>query len=128
MTVSNHEVSHTKPIKYLGILLDENLTYQAEVKSFSRKWLVAKKSQLQYSSVLLNGIVQYLKITLEKQLIWGMKAIFHKNTFESSCDLKIEHKILSVQSLLDLKMNCYFWKWKNQFLPAYTGNEKKNYL
>ena len=20
-------------------------------------------------------------------------------------------------------MNCYFWKWKNHFLPAYTGNE-----
>ena len=52
-----------------------------------------------------------------------MKAIFHKNKFESSSDLKIEHKISSVQSLLDLKMNCYFWKWKNHFLPAYTGNQ-----
>ena len=20
-------------------------------------------------------------------------------------------------------MNCYIWKWKNHFLPAYTGNE-----
>ena len=79
-------------------------------------------SQLQYSSVLLNGIVQNLKTTLEKQLNWGIKAIFY-NKFDSSSDLNIEHKVLSVQSLLDLKMNCYFWKWKSYFLPAYTGNE-----
>ena len=80
-------------------------------------------SQLQYSSVLLNGIAQNLKTTLEKQLNCGIKAIFYKNKFDSSSDIKIEHKILSLQSLLDLKMNCYFRKWKNHFLPAYTGNE-----
>ena len=28
LTVSNHKVSHTKTIKYIGIILDENLTYQ----------------------------------------------------------------------------------------------------
>ena len=146
LTVSNQKVSHTKTIKYLGILLSENLTYQVGVKNILKKMACGIKtlysirdlfpekirilllnalvvSQLQYSSVLLNGTAQNLKTTLEKQLNWGRKAIFYKNKFESSSDLKIDYKILSVQSLLDLKMNCYFWKWKNHFLPAYTGNE-----
>ena len=133
LTVSNQKVSHTKTTKYLGIHLDENLTHQVEVKKILQKMTCSIKSlysirdlfpekirilllnalvvsQLQYSSVLLNGIAQNLNTTLEIQLNWGIKAIFHKNKFESSSDLKIEHKILSVQSLLDLKRNCYFWK------------------
>ena len=80
-------------------------------------------SQLQYSSVLLNGIAQNVKTTIEKQLNWRLKAFFHRNKFESASDLKIEHKIVSVQSLLGLKMNCYFWQGKNHFLLTYTGNE-----
>ena len=146
LTVSNPKVSHTKTIKDLGILLDENLTYQVEVKNILKKMACGIKtlysirdlfpekirilllnalvvSQLQYSSVLLNGIAQNLKTTLEKQLNCGIKAIFYKNKFDSSSDLKIEHKVLSLQSLLDLKMNCYFRKWENHFLPAYTGNK-----
>ena len=79
LNVSNHKVSHIKTIKYLGILLDENLTYQVEDKNIPKKMAYGIKtlcsirdlfpekirilllnalvvSQLQYSSVLLNGI------------------------------------------------------------------------
>ena len=84
-------IKQKESVQYLGVYLDRNLDYQAEVKNILRKMacsnktiyyiraLLPKKSRifllnalvishLQYSSVLLNGISQSLISTLEKQL------------------------------------------------------------
>ena len=73
-------------------------------------------SHLHYPSVSLNGISRNLT-TLEKQLRWGVKACFHRQKFESSRDLKFQ--ILTIRLFLDLKAVTYFWKWKNNLLPAF---------
>ena len=102
LTVSNQKVSHIKTIKYLEIVLDENLTYQVEVENILKKMVCGIKtpnsikdiffteksrilslnalviSQLQYPSVLLNAIAQNLKTTLEKQLNWVITTISTK--------------------------------------------------
>ena len=64
-------------------------------------------SHLHYSAVLLNGIIENLLTTLEKQLNWGIKACFYRNmivllTFNlymTSCQFVIfstlEHRYIS---------------------------------
>ena len=80
-------------------------------------------SHLHYSSILINGISQNLRLTLEKQLSWAVKACFHKKKYDSSRDLKLQHKILPVGLFLDLKAALYFWKYQNDFLPALKQQE-----
>ena len=95
--VDGETISPSNHVKYLGVFLDQNLNYQAEVKSllmkmacgietiYSVRDLFPEKtrslllnalviSHLQYSSVLLNGIIENLLTTLEKQLSWAVKA------------------------------------------------------
>ena len=148
LTVSNQKVSHTKTIRYLGILLDENCTYQDEVKNILKKtacgiktlysirdlfpekiWILLLDalvvSQLQYSSVLLNGIAQNLKTTLKKQLNWGIKAIFYRKKFEfwvfkwsknrtqniiRTDFVRLENELLLLEIEKPLS-SCLYWKW-----------------
>ena len=54
-------------------------------------------SQIQHPAILLNGISQNLIISLEKQLIWAVKACFNRNTSDSSSYLKIKHSIFPIK-------------------------------
>ena len=93
-------IKHSNSVKYLGIFLDQNLTFQDEVKSILQKMSCGIKclysigdlfpekktrlmllnalvvSHLQYSAILLTGIFENLMTTLEKQLNWAIKACF----------------------------------------------------
>ena len=80
-------------------------------------------SHLHYSSILINGISQNLRSTLEKQLSWAVKACFHKKKYDSSRDLKLQYKNLPVGLFLDLKAVLYFWKYQNGLLPAFKHQE-----
>ena len=73
-------------------------------------------SHLHYSSVLINGISQNLRLTLEKHVGWAVKACFHTKKYDSSRDLKLQYKILPVGLFLDLKAVPYFWKYQNDLL------------
>ena len=80
-------------------------------------------SHLHYSSNLINGISQNLRLTLEKQLSWAVKACFHKKKYDSSRDLKLQYKISPVGLFLDLQAVLYFWKYPNDLLPAFKHQE-----
>ena len=139
----NYMNKQKESVKYLGVYLDGNLNYQAEVKNFLRKmvwsiktiylvldFLPAKSrlfllkaiviSHLQYSLVLLNGISQCLISTLEKQLNWGIEACFHRYNMDSVQDSKIIHGIISSCQRLDMNAIKFFWKWKHNLLPAFS--------
>ena len=126
----------------MGVTIDSALTYQDEVKSILRKMACGIKtlyslrevisdnckvltlnalviSHLHYSAVLLNGINNNLIRSIEKQLIWGVKACFHKKKYDSSLDLKIKHKNLPIRHFLDQKLLLHFWKIVSKKLPAY---------
>ena len=142
LKVKNELIQHSSNVKYLGVFLDQNLNFQEETKHILLKMACGIKtilsirnyfpekvlltllnalvmSHLHYQSILLNGISQNLITTLEKQLSWGVKACFHRKKFESSRDLKINFQILPIRLFLDLKAVTYFWKWKNNLLPAF---------
>ena len=73
--------------------------------------------------ILIKGISQRLRLTLEKQLSWAVKAYFHKKKYDSSKDLKLQYKILPVGLFLDMKAALYFWKYQNDILPAFKHQE-----
>ena len=88
-------------VKYLGVYLDQNITYEKEVKPVLKRMACGIKtiyvvkqflpqkicllllnalvlSHLHYPAILRQGISQNLLTTLEKQLSWGVKACFYR--------------------------------------------------
>ena len=119
LQVKNEFIEQSKAAKYLGVYLDQNLTYQMEVQNILREMATGMKvlysiriilpektrvpllnslvlSRLHCSSVLINGTSKNLRITLEKQLGWAVKACFPKKKYDSSRDLKLQYKISPV--------------------------------
>ena len=146
LKVKNEFIEQSKSAKYLGVYLDQNVTYQMEVQNILRKMATGIKvlysiwnilpekarlllvsslvlSHLHYSSILIYGISQNLRLTLQKQLSWPVKACFHKKKYDSSRDLKLQYKILPVGLFLDLKAVLYSWKYQNDLLAAFKHQE-----
>ena len=136
-------IKQKESVKYLGVHLDRNLNYQAEVKNILRKMACSIKtisyvydflpektrlillnalviSHLQYWLVLFNGISQSLISTFEKQLHWGRKACFNRYKMDSAQDWRTKHGIISVRKTLDMNAIKLFWKWKHNLLPAFS--------
>ena len=76
-------------------------------------------SYLHYPIVLFWGPKTSLRITLNKQLNWGLKACFNRTKFDRTADLKIKHKILSVEYLIKYWVIIYFIKLLKADLPAF---------
>ena len=146
LKVKNNFIGQSKSAKYLGVYLNQHLTYQMEEQNILRKMATGIKvlysirntlpektcllllnslvlSHLHYSSILINGILQNLRSTLEKQVSWAVKACYHKKKYDSSRDLKLQYKILPVGLFLDLKAVLFFWKCQNDLLPAFKHHE-----
>ena len=141
--VDGKTISPSNHVKCLGVFLNQNLTYQNEVKNLLMKMACGIKtiysvrdlfpeksrflllnalviSHLHYSLVLLNGITENLLTTFENQLRWAVKACFNRNKFDHSSDLKIYHKILPIRYFLQYKSILYFWKFRPGILPAFA--------
>ena len=132
-------------VKYLGVLFDENHTFQIEVKYsaeielwyqclYSIRDLFPEKTRLmlltasvvsllQNSTVLLNGLTEFLITTLEKQLNWAIKACFFRNEYDHSSDLELQYKFLPVRCLLNIKSALYFRKRKKMVSALIGENE-----
>ena len=144
LQVKDQIIQTSSCVKYLGVYLDRNLTFQNEIKNILRKMATGIKvlynlqnifpektkllllnalviSHLHYSAILLGGIRDNLITILEKQLNWGIKACFNRTKYERSSDLKKRHNTLPVRFLLDLKTSTYFYQWKNGLVPAFRG-------
>ena len=129
-------------VKYLGVHIDSNLTFQEEVKhilgkmsrgiktiyairkSIPQKLLILVLnalvlSHLHYSAVIIHAIEQNL-MSLEKQLNWSLRATFFRQKFESVQDIKCSRNILPVKLFLKTKRLQYFWKIKKQLRPAFS--------
>ena len=140
--VSNESIIPSSNIKYLGVILDRNLTFQDEVKSILQKMAFGIKTinsiknclpintrlllmkaiivtHIHYPAVLLSGISSSLLISLEKQLSWGVKICFNRRKYDRSSDLKFDHGILPVKFLLDQIAICFLWRIFHNMKPAY---------
>ena len=118
-------------MKYLGIHLDQSLTFEVEIRNILKQMACGIKtlytvksflpqvvcpkllnalvvSQLQHPAIRLNGISQNLITSLEEQLSWAVKACFNRNKYGSSSDLKIKHSIFPIKLMLEYRSVTYF--------------------
>ena len=135
LIVKDEVIRSRSTVKYLGVYLDQNLTFQEEVNHILRKMACGIKtlysirdsfpekvrllllnalviSHLYYPAILLNGLTENLNTTLKKQLNWGIKACFNRTKYDRSSDLKIKHNILPIRYFLKNEPLSYFWKGK----------------
>ena len=147
LCVKNEMIQTSANVKYLGVYLNRNLTYQNEVENILRKMACGIKtlyalsdflpinarlllfnalimSHLHYSAVLLKGFTENLLTTLEKHLNWGIKACFYRNKYDSSSDCKLMYDIIPIHYSLNIKASIYYWKFENNLIPAFLGEMK----
>ena len=119
ITLDDKIIEEKTNVKYLGVVLDQFLTFQDEIKNILRKMACGIKtfqsikkplsvktrllimhalviSHLHYPAILSSGISAYLMISLEKQLSWAVKTCCDRAKYDSSSDLKVKHNILPV--------------------------------
>ena len=146
LVVNNIPIEESDTVKYLGVLIDNELKFDKHVKFVLRKMAQGIKSlyvlrnavptylktiilnayvlsHIQYPAVLLSTIDQHLVTTLEKQLNWAVKACFNRRKHESSRDLKIKNNILPIKYLLEDRNATYCRLVMNNTKPAF--NEKR---
>ena len=75
-------------------------------------------SHLHYPIVLFSGLKESFRVTLNKQLNWGINACFNRIKFDRTTDLKIKHKILPVEYLIKYRV-IYFKKLLKADLPIF---------
>ena len=142
IVVNGCTVLEKKVVKYLGVHIDCNLSFDEEIKNILRKMAVGIKviysiknilpektrsallnalvlSHLHYPIVLFSGLKKSLRVTLNKQLNWGIKACFNRTKFDRTTDLKVKHKILPVEYLIKYRVIIYFIKLLKADLPAF---------
>ena len=111
ISIEDNPIPISSTVKYLDSFIDQNLTFQREVKKVLRKLACGIKtlnaikntfnintrliimnalvlSHLHCSSIILNSITQNLVASLDQQLSWTIKSCFNRRKFDSSRDLK----------------------------------------
>ena len=142
-TIGNKIITQSKSVKYPGVHIDKNLSFQDELKNLLKKMARGIKtiytlrnriptfllktvlnafviSHLHYSLLLIQSVDKNLLMSLEKQLIWAIRACYSRNRMDLTKDLKIKHFILPVEYLIKLKRTTYMWKLRNCPLPAFN--------
>ena len=127
--------------------MDQNLTYELEVKHLLKKWacgiktlycvreLLPEKNMFittkrsGHQSPTISSTVTERNFTksnnhARKSISWGIKACCNRNKHESPSDLKLKHQIFPVRLLFDYRASTYFWKLQKNLVPAFNGLNK----
>ena len=122
--------TESKSVKYLGVHIDKNFSFQDELKHLLKKMARGIKtiytlrnrratflmktvlnafviSHLHYSLLLIQSTDKNLLISPEKQQNWAIRACYSRNRMDSTKDLKTKHSILPVEYLIKLKRTTY---------------------
>ena len=133
IVVNGCTVLEKKVVKYLGVHSDCNLSFDEKIKNVLRKMAVGMKviysnknifpgktrsallntlilSHLHYPICLFSGLKNSFRVTLNKQLNWGLKACFNRTKFDRTTHIKIKHRILPVEYLMKYGVIIYFMK------------------
>lgn len=159
LTVNQTTIKQVSEAKYLGIILDTKLSFQTQTKTVLKNMAMGIKTiytirnfvpiktrllllhslvlcHLCYPAVLLNGINSTILDSLTRQVNWGIKACCFKRKYDSSSELKIRHKILTAEHLIEYLSLISLWRLINNESEAFKDltfpnfplkfNERKN--
>ena len=145
LNVEGLAIGQTNSAKYLGVYIDNNLTFGRQVTEVLRRTACAIRtiyhirdflpkytrisvmnaivtSHFHYSALLLTSITQSNLDSLERQLNWALKASLFQSKFASVSNLKISTKTLGVGDIVQMKsLNYFFALYNNTNLPYKNG-------
>ena len=84
-------------------------------------------SHLCYQAVLLNGINSTLLDSLNRQVNWAVKACCFKRKYDSSSELKIRHRILTAEHLIEYLSLIFLWRLINNQSEAFKHLQFPNF-
>ena len=143
--VRGTRIEQTKSAKYLGVVLENDLSFGKQLNAILGKMAVGIKtitairdylplalrqvlfrslvlSHLEYCAIFFTSLKQHELMSLQRQLNWGIKAVHYRTKYASSFDLKIKYSILSAEDTIMLKCLMYFFKLQHNMLPAFKTN------
>ena len=126
LIVAGSNIKLKNEVKYLGIIIDNKLTFEYQVESVLKKMAFGIKaiqtirnnlpkkclkvllhalvlSHFEYCNLLLTDISSALLLSLEKQLNWALRTVFYRSRNKCSTSLRISEEILSMKQRIDLK-------------------------
>ena len=126
LNVENSNIKLKSEVRYLGVIIDNNLNFQSQVKNVLKKMAIGIKtiqtirnnlpkkclkvllqslvlSHFDYCNIMLTNISSKLLLSLEKQLNWALKTVFYRSKNRSSTSLRICENILSMKQGIELK-------------------------
>lgn len=142
LIINETTVTQVSEAKYLGVILDNKLSFQTQTKNVLKTMAMGIKTiytirnfvpiktrllllhslvlcHLCYPAVLLNGINFTLLDSLNKQVSWAIKACCFKRKYDSSHELKIRHKILTAEHLIEYLSLIFLWRLVNNHSEAF---------
>ena len=145
LEVNSEKIQQSKDAKFLGVTLDQTLSFKTHINSLLKKMAVAIKaiqvirnqvplktritllkslvlSQLTHSSLLCCNLQQQLNDSINKQIKWGLKVCYYKGRRESSKTLRDQNLILLAPNYFLVPALCYFALISNQLIPAFKNS------
>lgn len=146
ITVNGENIVYSEEIKYLGIILDSNLNFQAHadyiMRKFSKKvgfitrigknlsmytklqlYNIIALPHLQFCSTLLYGLPQYKINQLEKIQNRAMRQILRCNWYTPIESMLSILNLLSVKQRILFNVYLFIFKLKYGLLPSYLCNK-----
>ena len=147
VVVGSTVIKKESECKYLGITIDQHLSFQTQVKKVLKNMAVGIKtiesvqqkfpttvlvmlfhalviSHLEYSALYFTQITSPLLLSLEKQMNWALKCVYFRSSFKSSSDLRKKKKIIGIKQLIELKSLTYLF----QYLKKMRKKSFRTYL
>ena len=114
---NSHSSKPTDEVRYLGVVLDKELTYQKQLNNLISKMALAIRSiylvrnqiplkarinlfrslvlsHLEFSAIFFQSLQSYSIDRINKQIRWGIKVCFFRTKYDSAHKLLLENKIL----------------------------------
>ena len=127
-----HRLEASEKCRYLGVIIDRELTYQNQLNKVISKMASAIRSlylvryqvplktrlnlfkslvlsHLDFSAIFFQNLPSYSIDRINKQINWGIKVCFMKTKYDTARDLLLETKILPAQlQITRVSLNRFF--------------------
>jgi len=144
LRIGSENVPTSDTLKYLGVILDDSLSFQDHIKAKCRTavWNIRKickirkfldlstakllasalvLSHLDYANSILCGLPDTAIGQLQRVQNWAAKVVLQRSKYESSMDALQTLHWLPVRQRIDFKILCMVYKCLNSTAPEYLS-------